>query len=65
MKITEIRKKSDKDLHKILQELKEDVRSLRFRVASREVKNHQLLGQARKSIARVLTILKEREHGQK
>lgn len=64
MKITEIRKKSDNDLQKFLAELKESVRSLRFRVASREVKNHQLLKGAKKDVARILTVLKEREHEQ-
>jgi len=61
MKIVEVRKKSDTDLMKMLAELKEDVRSLRFRIASKEVKNHQLMYRARKDIARVLTVLQERK----
>jgi len=60
MKIVEIRKKSDTELQKQLAELQSSVRSLRFKVAAKEVKNHQLLKQTRKDIARILTILKER-----
>ncbi len=61
MKIQEIRKKSDNDLLKTLAESKEEVRSLRFKIGSREVKNYQLLRQAKKNIARILTVLKERQ----
>lgn len=64
MKITEIRKKSDVDLVKLLSELKEQVRNLRFKIASKEVKNHQLLRQAKKDIARILTIMKEKSNVQ-
>jgi large subunit ribosomal protein L29 len=60
MKIQDVRKKSDKDLGKLLTELKETVRDLKFRISSKEVKNHRLLGVAKKDIARVLTIMKER-----
>ena len=57
----ELRKKSDQDLKKMLSETREKILNLRFKIASREVKNHQLLGQARQDIARILTILKERK----
>lgn len=60
MKIAEIRKKSDQDLQKTLAELREEVRGLRFKIGSKEVKNHQMLRHAKKNVARVLTILKER-----
>lgn len=65
MKIPEIRKKSDQDLHKLLAELRDTVRSLRFKIASREVKNNQGMHETRKDIARILTVLKERtaHHG--
>lgn len=46
----------------MLAELRDEVRTVRFRVASREIKNHQLMGQLRKDIARIMTILKERQH---
>ncbi|MDP3741551.1 MAG: 50S ribosomal protein L29 [bacterium] len=64
MKIQEIRKKSVEDLRKMLGEFRENVRGLRFKIASREVKNHQLLRVAKKDIAKILTVLKERiSHG--
>ena len=60
----EIRKKSDQDLHKLLVELRDEVRSLRFKIASREVKNNQRMRETRKDIARILTVLGERNiHG--
>lgn len=61
MKVQELRKKSGNDLKKMLGELKENVRSLRFKIASKEVKNHQLLRVAKKDIARILTIIKDKE----
>lgn len=61
--IQDIRKKSDSDLEKMLGELRGNVRDLRFRVANKELKNHQQLRGARKDIARILTVLKEK--GQK
>lgn len=60
MRMQDIRKKSDADLTKSLGELRESVRSLRFRIAAKEIKNHQQLKGVRKDIARVLTILKDR-----
>lgn len=60
MKAVDIRKKGEDELLKMLGELQENVRSLKFKIASKEVKNHQQLSQTKKDIARVLTILKER-----
>lgn len=62
MNSEEIRKKSDKDLTKLLVELRDKVRELRFKVSAKEVKNHQELKITKKTIARILTVLKEREH---
>lgn len=62
MKIQEIRKKTGEDLQKLLAELKENVRDLRFKIASKEIKNHQLMRRAKKDIARILTVLKEQTH---
>lgn len=45
---------------KQLTELRGTVRDLRFRIANKELKNHQQLRQVRKDIARILTILKEK-----
>ena len=60
-KIADIRKRSQDDLAKQLSELRGSVRELRFRIAGKEVKNHQQLRQVRKDIARILTVLREKE----
>ena len=59
MKMAEIRKKSREDLQKLLAELRDNARNLRFKIVSREIKNHQLLRMVRKDIARILTALKQ------
>jgi ribosomal protein L29 len=64
VKIQELRKKNSVDLAKLLVELKDNVRTLRFRIASKEVKNHQLMRQAKKDVARILTILGEQKHAE-
>jgi len=61
MKPRDIRKKSTEDLLEQFEEMKEQIRTLRFKVASREIKNHQQLRQTKKDMARILTILKERK----
>jgi len=60
-KVIELRKKTEEELAKMLSELEDSVRSLRFKISSKEIKNHQLLRMAKKDIARILTIMKERK----
>ena len=62
MKVEEIRKKPEKDLLQMLTTFRDDVRILRFKVSSKEVKNHQQLRAAKKDIAKVLTVLNERKN---
>ena len=59
MKVKELRKKSKDDLEKILKEEREKLRQLRFDLASGKVKNVREIGNLKKEIARILTILKE------
>ena len=61
MKIKELRQKSEKELQKLLQELRERLRKLRFDLVSGKVKNVKEIQQTRKDIARILTILNERK----
>jgi len=56
MKIKELREKNDGELKKLLEEKKEAVRKLRFDIASRQVKNHREMRNAKKDIAKILTI---------
>lgn len=60
MKIQDIRKKSETDLIKMIAELRGTVRDLRFRIANKELKNPKQLRSARKDIARILTVLKDK-----
>jgi len=61
MKAKELRQKSEKELQKLLQELREKLRKLRFDLVSGKVKNVREIRQTRKDIARILTILNERK----
>ena len=61
MTVKDIRKKSDEDLQKVLADLRDSVRNLRFKIAAKEVKNHQEMRMVKKDIARILTILGERK----
>ena len=55
MKIEEIKQKTKAELERILQELREKVRSLRFDLASGKVKNVREIRKIKKDIARILT----------
>lgn len=57
MTIKELRAMSPAELNKQLSALREQVRDLRFKIHSKEVKNSHQLQIARKDIARILTIL--------
>ena len=61
MKAKELRQKSEGELQKLLQELRANLRKLRFDLASGKVKNVREIRQIRKDIARILTILNERK----
>ncbi len=52
---------SDADLRKRLEEAHREVFTLRFRHATRQLDNPQALRAARKIVARVKTLLRERE----
>ena len=57
MKTKDLREKSKDELKRLLEEKKEFVRKMRFDIASKQVKNHRVLRNAKKDIARILTIL--------
>ena len=60
MSIKDFRKKTDKELQKILSTKREQVREMRFSVSNKQLKNIRDLRKARKEIAQILTILKEK-----
>ena len=61
MNVKEIRDKSTDELVKTLDEFKKELFDLRFQRATGSIDNPMRIRELRKSIARILTVLKERE----
>ncbi|MEY4722597.1 MAG: Ribosomal protein [Candidatus Parcubacteria bacterium] len=61
MKIKELRDKTDQELDKLLAELRDTVRDLRFRIAARRLTDVRQVREAKKAIARVLTLRRSRK----
>ena len=61
MKAKEIRKLSDQDLNEKLDSLKEELFNLRFQAATGQIENFANIGSVKQNIARVKTIITERE----
>ena len=61
MNIKEIREKSSEDLKKTLDEMKVELFDLRFARATGSIENPMRMRELKKSIARILTVLHERE----
>lgn len=63
MKAKEIRDMTDEELKLKLDSLKEELFNLRFQVATGQLDNPMRIKDVRRSIARILTIIRERELG--
>ena len=63
MKASEIREKSQTELEQELLELKSELFKLRFQLATNQLDNPMRLKEVKKSIARVKTVIRERELG--
>ncbi|MCG0276128.1 MAG: 50S ribosomal protein L29 [Thermosediminibacteraceae bacterium] len=61
MKAREIRELSDQELIQKLKELKSELFNLRFQSATGQLDNPKRIREVRKTIARIKTILTERE----
>ena len=61
MNVKEIRDMSNDELLKSLDESKKELFDLRFQKATGTVENPMRIRELKKSIARILTVLKERE----
>ena len=61
MKAKEVREMTDQELEKKAQELKGELFNLRFQLATGQLDNPMRIKQVRKSIARIKTVLRERE----
>lgn len=65
MKAEDIRDLEDTEIQARMKELKEEQFKLRFRGSMMELENSGLVGQIRRDIARLKTVLRERELAQK
>ena len=63
MKVSEIRALSPQDLAKQLEEAHQELFNLRFRLATKRLVNHRELVRVKRQIARLKTVIKERELG--
>jgi len=63
LKTSEMRALSDEGLLAKLEEAHEELFNLRFRLATRQLGNHREIPRVKKRIARIKTILRERELG--
>lgn len=63
MKASEIRGLNTEELLKKLEEAHEELFNLRFRLATKQLGNHREIPEVKKKIARIKTILRERELG--
>ena len=61
MKAAEIREWNDSDIQARLGELKEELFRLKFKTATMQLENPRLLHNIRRDVARLKTILRERE----
>ncbi len=61
VKVKEIRDMSDAELQSKVGELKEELFNLRFQMATGQLENHMRIRDVKKGIAKVKTIIRERE----
>ena len=59
----EFRELGDEDLNARLAEAKEELFNLRFQLATGQLTNNRRIGTVKRDIARLLTVLRERELG--
>ncbi|PKL72360.1 50S ribosomal protein L29 [Candidatus Kuenenbacteria bacterium HGW-Kuenenbacteria-1] len=61
MKIKELKQKSEVELQKLLQESREKLRELRFKIALKQLKKVRNIRDVKKLIARILTLLNKKD----
>ena len=61
MELKELRAKTVKDLNKLLAQHREKLRDLRFSVSAKQLKNIREFREARKLVARIITVIKENQ----
>jgi ribosomal protein L29 len=65
MDTKELRQKSDKELSELTASLREQIRAMRFDIAADALKDVRDMREARKTLARALTIVGERKQAAK
>jgi large subunit ribosomal protein L29 len=63
MRAHEIRQLDDQELQKELEDSRKELLNLRFRVATKQLGNTAQIRTARKNIARLITVVRERQAG--
>jgi len=63
LKVKEIRALNSKELAKQLEAAQQEFFDLRFRLATRQLVNHREIPRVRRRIARLKTLMRERELG--
>jgi large subunit ribosomal protein L29 len=63
LKTKEIRALNDKELKKQLEAAHKELFELRFKAATKQLKNHREIPRLKKNIARLKTLIRERELG--
>lgn len=64
MKIKEIREETTEELSKRLDELRQEIFQIRFQAAVGKQTNPKRVGNLKKDLARILTVIRERESGE-
>ena len=60
MKVSDIREMTSEQLNNKLKELKEELFNLRFQLAINQLENTNRIGEVKKDIARVMTVLNDK-----
>ncbi len=63
MKAAELRQYTDEELKNLLEEKKRQLMELRFQLSMGQLENYALIKHTKRDIARIKTILRERELG--
>jgi ribosomal protein L29 len=61
MKIKELKLKSENELKTLLNDSREKLREMRFKVAQRQLKNVREVRKTKELVARIMTLMKEKE----
>lgn len=61
MELKDLKKKTSAELQKILAELRDKLRDLRFKDANKQLKNVREIRQTRQTVARILMLIKRAE----